>query len=295
MNWDLANSEGHGFIKLWYSMKNWEWSDDPNTVCLWVHLLLEANWKDKEWKGHEIKRGQLIFGRKSWADKTGLSEQQLRTALNKLISTNNITSQSTNQFTILTIVNYDNFQCKKENTTNDQPASQPTSNQPVNQRATTPKDCSDFSDGSDGQLKKNNKKKKDELLKSDKKIEIPEYIPDGLLNDFYEHRKSMKKPMTDKAKALLINKLTNFYNDGFDPKDLLEEAIIRGWQTIYQTTNSKKGYQNAENRQHNKNINANTNNTEQRFNQQQDQGYATKLSDYERKVLNVRRNLGLET
>ena len=172
---------------------------------------------------------------------------------------------------------------------------QPTINQPVNQRATTPKDCSDFSDGSEGHLKKNNKKKKDELLKSDKKIEIPEYIPDGLLNDFYEHRKSMKKPMTDKAKALLINKLTNFYNDGFDPKDLLEEAIMRGWQTIYQTTNSKKGYQNAENRQHNKNINANTNNTEQRFNQQQDQGYATKLSDYERKVLNVRRNLGLET
>jgi hypothetical protein len=189
MNLDLANSQGQGFIKLWYSMKKWEWSDDPNTVCLWVHLLLEANWQDKEWKGRPIKRGQLIFGRKTWAEKTGLSEQQLRTSLNKLISTSNITSESTNQFTVLTIVNYDYFQCKKENTTSHQPATQPTSNQQSNQRVTTPKDCSEFSDCSEGNLKKNLKKKKNDFPK-------PEDVSEEVWQGWLALRKAKNAPVT---------------------------------------------------------------------------------------------------
>ncbi|MFM7468041.1 MAG: hypothetical protein ACKO37_00865 [Vampirovibrionales bacterium] len=317
MNTDLANSQGQGFIKLWYSMKNWEWSDDPNTVCLWVHLLLEANWQTKEWKGREIKRGQLIFGRKAWSDKTGLSEQQLRTSLNKLISTSSITSESTNQFTILTIVNYDKFQCKKEDATNDQPASQPTSNQPTNQRVTTPKDCSEGSDCSDGHLTPYNPpgggcgdlpiesheipsvpkgKKKAPSAKSAESataICIPEYIPEDLLLEFFAYRKEIKKPMTDRAKELLISKIIKLYNDGNDPTKLLETAIERGWQTVFETHETKGRNANGENWN---NLNG-PNGTEHKpfGGHQQDTGHAPKLSDYERKIIHVRRNLGLGT
>jgi hypothetical protein len=117
MNFDLANSDGNGFIKLWYALKDWEWADDPNTLSLWIHLLMEANWKDKEWKGHTIKRGQLVFGRSAWSKKTGLSERQLRTCINNLKTTNNIAVKTTNKFSILTIVNYEKFQGKPEEAT----------------------------------------------------------------------------------------------------------------------------------------------------------------------------------
>ena len=144
--------------------------------------------------------------------------------------------------------------------------------------------------------KKNIKKKKTESAESAESAEamcVPEYIPEALLLDFYEHRKSLKKPMTDRAKELLISKIIDLYNDGNDPARLLEEAIMRGWQTVYATQESKGRKNNAENW----NSGHGTNGAEyQPFaGHQQDQGHAPKLSEYERKIITVRRNLGLGT
>ena len=144
--------------------------------------------------------------------------------------------------------------------------------------------------------KKNTKKKKTESAESAESAAamcVPEYIPEALLLDFYEHRKSLKKPMTDRAKELLISKIIDLYNDGNDPARLLEEAIMRGWQTVYATNESKGRKSNAENW----NSGHSTNGTEyQPFaGHQQDTGYAPKLSEYERKIITVRRNLGLGT
>ena len=144
--------------------------------------------------------------------------------------------------------------------------------------------------------KKNTKKKKAESAESAESAAamcVPEYIPEALLLDFYEHRKSLKKPMTDRAKELLISKIIDLYNDGNDPARLLEEAIMRGWQTVYATNESKGRKNNAENW----NSGHGTNGTEyQPFaGHQQDTGYAPKLSEYERKIITVRRNLGLGT
>lgn len=104
-----------------------------------MNLLLMANWTDSVWQGMTIKRGQLVTGRKALAVQTGLSEQTVRTSLNRLKSTNEITIASTNKFSVITIVNYGKFQDISEmltststnNPTNDQPA--------TNQQLTTNK------------------------------------------------------------------------------------------------------------------------------------------------------------
>lgn len=117
-----------GWIKLHRQILDWEWYDDINVKVLFLHLLLTANYEDKKWQGTTIKRGQLVTSRQHLAEQTGLSEQQVRTAINKLKSTNNITTKSTNKYTTVTIENYELYQSYDEYITNKQPATQPTNN-----------------------------------------------------------------------------------------------------------------------------------------------------------------------
>lgn len=54
----------------------------------------------------------------------------------------------------------------------------------------------------------------------------------AVLKDFEKMRRSIKKPLTDTAKKLLVNKLEN----NFPPeqwKPVLEQSIVKCWQDIY--------------------------------------------------------------
>jgi len=82
-----------GWIKIHRKMLEWEWYNDNNTKILFLHLLLTANHKDKKWQGKIIKRGQKITSIQHLADETNLTVQQIRTSLNKLKSTGEITIQ----------------------------------------------------------------------------------------------------------------------------------------------------------------------------------------------------------
>lgn len=121
----------NGFITLHRAILNWEWYDDINTTRLFIHLLLKANHKDQKWHGNLIKRGQLITGRIELSKQTGLSQQQIRTCLSKLKSTSEITSKPTNRNTLITLVNYNNYQDNKEQATSQTSRKQPTDNQQI--------------------------------------------------------------------------------------------------------------------------------------------------------------------
>ena len=105
-----------GWIKLYRKFLNWEWSSNPNMVALFLHLLLSANHKDNNWKGIEVKRGQFITGMDSLSKGTGISIQTLRTCLSKLKLTGEVTIKSTNQFSIITISNYEDYQAQEDDT-----------------------------------------------------------------------------------------------------------------------------------------------------------------------------------
>lgn len=116
----------HGWIKLHRKLLSWEWYDDINTTRLFVHLLLTVNIKDDDWHGVHVPRGSRITSRAVLAKETNLSEQQVRTALDHLIATNEITKQATSQYTLISVVHFDSYQTE-------QPAQQPTANrQPTN-------------------------------------------------------------------------------------------------------------------------------------------------------------------
>lgn len=120
-----------GWVKLFRKLTEWEWYKDKNVKILFLHLLLTANYEDKEWKGEIIKKGQLVTSRDKLSKELGLSDQELRTALRKLKSTGEISIKTTNKYTIITIENWDKFQEKK------QVDEQPTNNQQNNQQTTS--------------------------------------------------------------------------------------------------------------------------------------------------------------
>lgn len=127
-----------GWIKLHRRFLLWEWYKDSNTKNLFLHLLIKANHKPNNYQGITVQRGQLVTGRKQLSYEIGLSEQSIRTSLNRLKSTNEITIKTTNKNSIITILNYDFYQSEKE--TNQQANQQLTSNQPAtNQQSTTNK------------------------------------------------------------------------------------------------------------------------------------------------------------
>ena len=112
-----------GWIKLHRGLLEWEWYDDVNVMRVFLHCLLKANHADRRYRGKVVKRGTFLTGRDLLSIETGLTVQQVRTSLDKLKSTNELTIKSSRQGTVVEVVNYDKYQ----SATNDQP----TSNQQV--------------------------------------------------------------------------------------------------------------------------------------------------------------------
>ena len=121
----MATDNNNGWVKLHRSLLQWEWWDEPNVARLFIYCLLKANPADRRWKGQIIERGSFITSRSHLAVGTGLSEQQVRSALAHLQSTGEITSKTTNKNTKITICNYDKYQATQPT---EQPAEQPTNN-----------------------------------------------------------------------------------------------------------------------------------------------------------------------
>jgi hypothetical protein len=132
------------FIKLDRKILKWEWFDDPYMFKTFVYLLLKANHKDGRWQGVLVKKGQIITGRLKLATALGFSEMKIRTCLNKLKTTNEISIETTSRFSIITICKYELYQDSKKNI--NQPINQQTTNkQPTNnQQTTTIKECKEY-------------------------------------------------------------------------------------------------------------------------------------------------------
>jgi hypothetical protein len=113
-----------GWIKLYRSILDWEWWSDRNTRDLFVYCLIRANHESVNWRGHAIAPGQFVTTIRSLAIECGLTVRETRTALSHLISTHELTQETTHDYSILTVCNYDKYQgvISDSDTPNDTPA-----------------------------------------------------------------------------------------------------------------------------------------------------------------------------
>lgn len=100
----------NGFVKLYRNFLEWEWYCDTPVKVLFIHLLLKANYKDFDWQGESFKAGQCVTSIQSLSFSTGLSVQQIRTALSKLQKSSDITRRVTGRYSVITINNWDKYQ-----------------------------------------------------------------------------------------------------------------------------------------------------------------------------------------
>jgi len=124
----------NGWIKLHRQVLDWRWYTDPNTIRLFLHLLLKATSKPFMLGEIELLPGQLITGRKALSEELKLSEQEIRTAIQKLKNGKNVTIKTTNKFSIVTICNWEEYQIIN---TSNQPTEQPTEQPAINQPSTS--------------------------------------------------------------------------------------------------------------------------------------------------------------
>lgn len=183
-----------GWIKIHRQIIDWEWFTDTTTFRVFLQLLLKANHKEKKYRGMVLKVGTIITSRDILAFETSLSVQQVRTALDKLKSTNEITIKTSSQGTIIEVVNYAKYQLVTSEVTNKQPTS--------NQQVTT---------------NKNEKKEKNEK--------------EVILDSWIEYRKSAKKTLTQQSIKSILVKMENYTNE--QCKFVINKSIEQGWQGLF--------------------------------------------------------------
>ncbi len=90
---------------------NWEWYGDNQTTRLYLHLLIKANPETERRGGEEIKRGQwaMMSSLEKLAKTLDMSIQSLRTALEKLKSTEDIRIKTTKKYRLIEVVKYEKF------------------------------------------------------------------------------------------------------------------------------------------------------------------------------------------
>lgn len=123
-----------GYVKLYRQLIDWEWYQDPNTMRLFIHCLIKANYEDKKWKGTLIEAGSFVTSSTVLSEELHLSRAQIRRSIFNLQNTKEIAIKTTNKTTIITVLNWATYQDIETNKTTikktiKQPTTQPTNNQ----------------------------------------------------------------------------------------------------------------------------------------------------------------------
>ena len=216
----------NGYVKLHRSLTKWEWYTDANTLRLFLHCLLMANHADVKFRGTLIKRGSFQTSFQMLSAETGLSVQNIRTSLNKLEVTGELTHQSTTKNSMITVNNYDEYQSDNKQTNKQLTSDQQTTNIPL----TTNKN------------EKNIKNDKKDIIKPlgvvlDEMIDEHTENPDlrKALREFVQYRNSnAKTKISELGLTKSINQLTNMFGDNTAYKiQSIDNTIANGWKGLF--------------------------------------------------------------
>jgi hypothetical protein len=109
------------FVFLYHKTLESRVFKNEGLLKVWIWCLLKANYKEswvtlKTGKSSievKVMPGQFIFGRNSAAKQLRMNPETVRKRMNKLKNMQNLTINSTNQYSLVTIVNWESYQGKK--------------------------------------------------------------------------------------------------------------------------------------------------------------------------------------
>lgn len=127
--------DNQGWVKFHRKSLKSSVMKSPTVWWVWSWCLMKASHQDHKFpfngKDITIKKGQFITGRKKACKELKLTPQSYRTILLYLKNTSRITTQPTNKFTVVTVLNWDKYQLDNQQTNQPLTNQQPTTNQPL--------------------------------------------------------------------------------------------------------------------------------------------------------------------
>ena len=234
-----------GWIKLHRKLLNSDMYLNLNSCQrdLLIQCLLMANHKTKKWEYgkliFECFPGQFITSLEKLKSRCAkdVTIQNVRTALVKLEKWGFLTNHSTKTGRLITICNYSHYQDEEKTTNKDVNKALTKHQQSTNKELTTNKN--DKNEKNEKNIKK---------TKAKKILEKPDDVNEQVWNDFVEHRKQVKAPLTETALKGIVREAKKA---NIATEDALIECTVRGWRGF------KAEWINKNNR-------ANTNETSQR-------------------------------
>ena len=185
----------------------------PELLQLFIYCLLKANHEAQKiiFNGQEIeiKIGQFITGRNAMAKDLKQNPITTYKRLKILENLQILNIKSNNKFSIVTVLNWELYQSEEMKR-----------NSKRNNKGTT-------------REQQGNTNKNDKNDKNDKKYKIIRSPIEIAIDDFKEFRKKIKKPMTDRAVELLVDKLNKLASDDETKIAILNQSIVNGWQGIF--------------------------------------------------------------
>ena len=112
-----------GYIKIYRKFMDTSIYFNSQAVHLFLHLLLKANYKDRKIifnnQTVELKSGQFITGRKTLAEETSINESKIYRLLDVFSSEGLIEQQTNRQYSIVTILNWNEYQESEQRMNNE--------------------------------------------------------------------------------------------------------------------------------------------------------------------------------
>lgn len=220
MRLQMNKLDNKGWIKLHRKISdNPLWLSEKFTRGqAWIDLILLANYADSYfWKRGiktEVKRGQVAISEVGYADRWGWSRNKVRKFLSELEAEHQIKQQKSNVTLIVTIINYDEYQ-KKEQQTEHQIEQQ------IEHQTEQQKDTS----------------KEEKEYKEDKNKNIGSPFPfrkkvkdlgveDCYLNDWMKARSKKRASNTETAFNLLVSQINQ---SGFSANECIKFSAERSY------------------------------------------------------------------
>jgi hypothetical protein len=120
-----------GYIKIWRKISDAGWLKNHKLCAFWLWCLIKASHKEHDiivgCQQIHLMPGDLIFGLNKASEELEMSVRSIRTILDFLKNSQNLTIKTTNKFSVISIVNWSTYQ--GEDIQNDnQNDKQPTNN-----------------------------------------------------------------------------------------------------------------------------------------------------------------------
>lgn len=222
--------DNSGYIHLHRQIRDnrfWKERREFSKLEAWLDILMEVRWQQEPCEvligmsSVTCGYGQSLKSMDTWAKRWKWSRSKVLRFLKLCEECSMICCETVHKTTRLTVCNYGKFQNMR---TLDE------------HLMNTSRTLDEHLMNTEEERKELKKKTKTKVASAP--LDFPAWLDLNLWNEFREHRKKLRKPMTPGAETILIRKIECLMKEGQDPREMLERAMERGWLSVFPNNGS---------------------------------------------------------